>query len=167
MIFKGLPPARTMRGQNGLVELEFESDIDHAIYFAGKPVAGTGKERSADQKEALKWLQSLGYSYGDILDKRKEILQVIRGIPISSGSGTIVVPASLTGSDPDIKLEVVQVEATPAPPGQEEVVVRAEVPNLKAPRRIRLPKRRGVLKRDYQQRRECLRHLIKTFLINL
>ena len=167
MIFKGLPPARTMRGQNGLVELEFESDIDHAIYFAGKPVAGTGKERSADQKEALKWLQSLGYSYGDILDKRKEILQVIRGIPISSGSGTIVVPASLTGSDPDIKLEVVQVEATPAPPGQEEVVVRAEVPNLKAPRRIRLPKRRGVIKKRLSAAQRMSAAFDKNFLDKL
>ena len=167
MIFKGLPPARTMRGQNGLVELEFESDIDHAIYFAGKPVAGTGKERSADQKEALKWLQSLGYSYGDILDKRKEILQVIRGIPISSGSGTIVVPASLTGSDPDIKLEVVQVEATPAPPGQEEVVVRAEVPNLKAPRRIRIPKRRGVIKKRLSAAQRMSAAFDKNFLDKL
>lgn len=62
-------------------------------------------------------------------------------------------------SEPDIELEVVevepepvvQVEATPAPPEQEEVVVRVEVPNLEAPKRIRLPKRRGVIKKTQRK----------------
>jgi len=73
-----LPPAHYIQGQAGRWEIEFESDVDHAIYFSGKPVAGTGKERSAKQKEALEWLKSLGISYGDILDHRKKILQAIR-----------------------------------------------------------------------------------------
>lgn len=73
-----LPPAHYIQGQAGRWEIEFESDVDHAIYFCGKPVAGTGKERSAKQKEALEWLKSLGIPYGDILDHRKKILQAIR-----------------------------------------------------------------------------------------
>jgi len=49
---------------------------------------------------------------------------------------------------------VVQVEATPAPPQQEEVVIRVEVPNLEAPKRIRLPKRSGVIRKTSRKSQE-------------
>jgi hypothetical protein len=49
---------------------------------------------------------------------------------------------------------VVQMEATPAPPQQEEVVIRVEVPNLEAPKRIRLPKRSGVIRKTSRKAQE-------------
>ena len=115
MIFKGLPPAHYIQGQAGRWEIEFESDVDHAIYFCGKPVAGTGKERNADQKEALAWLQSLGLSYGDILDKRKDLLVTIKNLIDLPGAQEkypyLAVPVSYTGSDPDTKFGESEVSA--------------------------------------------------------
>ena len=158
MSFKGLPPARTMRGQTGLVELEFESDIDHAIYYAGKPVAGTGKQRSAKQKEALAWLESLGYSYGDIVDQRRKLIEVIRGIPVPSGLGYITVPVSLTGSDPNptfveeededlpVEFEVIETEQQEV---NEPAKVTVEVPfdqPISKPKRFKVKGRQGFTK---------------------
>ena len=154
MNFKGLPPARTMRGQDGLYDLEFESDIDHAIYFAGKPVAGTGKERSADQKEALEWLNSLGLSYGDILDSRKKLLEIIRSIPSTPGSGDLFVPATDIarqygeGEDTPVFVEVFESKQTN---DDDPAVITIEAPfenPQQLPRRIKLPKRFLKNKRD-------------------
>jgi len=184
---EGLPPARYIQGQAGVWEIEFESDVDHAIYYAGKPVAGTGKERSGKQKEALAWLQSLGLSYGDILDKRKEILAVIRKIVNLPGSQErypyVGILASYTGSDPNIKfgesneddipveVEVVEVEQTQP---DEPILIQIEAPfqpqegqKFNAPKRVRIPRRKNTLRKKKVDKRTTAERMGDAFTKNL
>jgi hypothetical protein len=69
-----IPPAHYIQGTAGRWQPEFESDIDHAIYFAGKSPLPKG----AKQREVLDWLKSLGLTYEQIHDHREKVLEQIR-----------------------------------------------------------------------------------------
>lgn len=69
-----LPPAHYIQGQKGRWEPEFENEIDHAVYFAGKSPLPKG----AKQREVLDWLKSLGLTYKQIHDHREKVLEQMR-----------------------------------------------------------------------------------------
>jgi hypothetical protein len=69
-----LPPAHYIQGTAGRWNPEFENDIDHAVYFAGKSPLPKG----AKQKEVLNWLKSLGLTFEQIHDHREAVLEKIR-----------------------------------------------------------------------------------------
>ncbi len=68
-----IPQAHYIQGTKGRWQPEFESDIDHAIYFAGKSPSPKGPK----QKEVLDWLYSLGLSFDDIKTHREKIKETI------------------------------------------------------------------------------------------
>lgn len=69
-----IPPAHYIEGQKARWQPEFESDFDHAVYFAGKSPLPKG----AKQREVLEWLLSLNLSYQQIRDHREKVLEKIR-----------------------------------------------------------------------------------------
>ena len=69
-----LPPAHYIQGTAGRWNPEFENDIDHAVYFAGKSPLPKG----AKQREVLDWLKSLGLTFEQIHDHREAVLEKIR-----------------------------------------------------------------------------------------
>ena len=69
-----IPPAHYIQGQAGRWQPEFENDIDHAVYFAGKSPLPKG----AKQREVLDWLKSLGLTFEQIHDHREKVLDQIR-----------------------------------------------------------------------------------------
>ena len=69
-----IPPAHYIQGQSGRWQPEFENDIDHAVYFAGKSPLPKG----AKQREVLDWLKSLGLTFEQIHDHREKVLDQIR-----------------------------------------------------------------------------------------
>jgi hypothetical protein len=69
-----IPQAHYIQGQRGKWEPEFENDIDHAVYFAGKSPLPKG----AKQQEVLDWLKSLGLTYEQIHDHREQVLEKMR-----------------------------------------------------------------------------------------
>lgn len=74
-----LPEAKYIQGQKGSWRLHFESSLDHAIYYAGKPKSNSPK--SEKQIEILNWFENtLGVNISDIFDHRKKILKSIRDL---------------------------------------------------------------------------------------
>lgn len=69
-----IPPAHYIEGQKARWQPEFESDFDHAVYFAGKSPLPKG----AKQREVLEWLMSLGLTFQQIRDHREKVLEKIR-----------------------------------------------------------------------------------------
>lgn len=69
-----IPQAHYIQGQKARWEPEFENDIDHAVYFAGKSPLPKG----AKQREVLDWLKSLGLTYAQIHDHREQVLEKMR-----------------------------------------------------------------------------------------
>jgi hypothetical protein len=69
-----IPPAHYIQGTAGRWQPEFENDIDHAVYFAGKSPLPKG----AKQREVLNWLKSLGLTFEQIHDHREKVLDQIR-----------------------------------------------------------------------------------------
>jgi len=69
-----IPPAHYIQGTAGRWQPEFENDIDHAVYFAGKSPLPKG----AKQREVLAWLKSLGLTFEQIHDHREKVLDQIR-----------------------------------------------------------------------------------------
>jgi len=70
-----------MWGQNGLYDLEFESDIDRAIYFAGK--LGNDKENTPAKVAVREWLflvtgLNVREDYDEVKKYRTKILDLIR-----------------------------------------------------------------------------------------
>ena len=77
------------KGVSGRFNVEFESDFDAVIYFAGKSPIAKGKT----QKPLMEWLMSLGISFDDIKSHRKKILDVIRQLTdVASDSNFVTVP---------------------------------------------------------------------------
>ena len=69
-----IPQAHYIQGQRGRWEPEFENDIDHAVYYAGKSPISKGDK----QREVLAWLKSLGLTYEQIHDHREKVLEKMR-----------------------------------------------------------------------------------------
>lgn len=69
-----IPPAHYIQGTAGRWQPEFENDIDHAVYFAGKSPLPKG----AKQREVLDWLKSLGLTFEQIHSHREKVLDQIR-----------------------------------------------------------------------------------------
>lgn len=92
-----IPPAHYMQGQAGRFTLKFENDIDHAVYYAGKPVGGSGRTRSEKQEKVLEWLKSLGLTYEEIVNHRKKIIEKIRNLTnVFGGAGVSEIPVPST-----------------------------------------------------------------------
>ena len=101
-----LPPARFIQGQSAVWELEFESVLDHAVYFAGKSPFPKG----AKQTEVLDWLQdTLGLTFKEIHDHRKKIIDKIRELtPSGWGAGdelTLIIPKIDSDFEREIYME--------------------------------------------------------------
>ena len=69
-----IPQAHYIQGQRGRWEPEFENDIDHAVYYAGKSPIPKGDK----QREVLAWLKSLSLTYEQIHDHREKVLAKMR-----------------------------------------------------------------------------------------
>jgi murein DD-endopeptidase MepM/ murein hydrolase activator NlpD len=69
-----IPPAHYIQGTAGRWQPEFENDIDHAVYFAGK----SSLPKGAKQREVLDWLKSLGLTFEQIHNHREKVLDQIR-----------------------------------------------------------------------------------------
>ena len=77
------------KGVSGRFSVEFDSDFDAIIYFAGKNPIPKGKT----QKPLMKWLMSLGITFDDIKDHRNKILDVIRQLTdVAMDSNFVTVP---------------------------------------------------------------------------
>ena len=77
------------KGVSGRFNIEFESDFDAVIYFAGKNPIPKGKT----QKPLMEWLMSLGITFDDIKDHRNKILDVIRQLTdVAMDSNFVTVP---------------------------------------------------------------------------
>ena len=77
------------KGVSGRFNVEFESDFDAVVYFAGKSPLPKGKT----QKPLMEWLMSLGISFDDIKNHRNKILDVIRQLTdIDQSSNYVTVP---------------------------------------------------------------------------
>jgi hypothetical protein len=68
-----IPSTHFMQGTAGRWQPEFENDIDHAVYFAGKSPLPKGVK----QREILEWLKSLGLTFEQIHDHREKVLEKI------------------------------------------------------------------------------------------
>lgn len=85
---------RYMWGQNGLYDLEFKSDIDRAIYFAGK----LGGNNSPDKVAVREWLLAVtGLSvyddYDEIKRYRKEIVDfILQLVKLDPQKGEVTIP---------------------------------------------------------------------------
>jgi murein DD-endopeptidase MepM/ murein hydrolase activator NlpD len=98
---------RYMWGQNGLYDLEFKSDIDRAIYFAGK-LGGNNKD-SKDKSDVREWLFSVtGLNvrddYDEIKKYRAKILELIlQLVKLKPQERDVIVPPVYDGyyQDPD------------------------------------------------------------------
>ena len=98
---------RYMWGQNGLYDLEFKSDIDRAIYFAGK--LGSNKKESEDKVAVREWLflvtgLNVRDDYDEIKEYRGKILALIlQLVKLNPNEGEIIVPPVYDGyyQDPD------------------------------------------------------------------
>lgn len=98
---------RYMWGQNGLYDLEFKSDIDRAIYFAGK--LGSNKKESEDKVAVREWLLlvtglNVYDDYNEIKKYRAEILSLIlQLVKLNPNEGEVIVPPVYDGyyQDPD------------------------------------------------------------------
>lgn len=90
---KGLPPARYMKGQEGGYSIEFENELDHAVWYAAAIPKNGG--RSDKQKQVLEWLYSVGFTYTQVVNHRKKIVESLREEvkkSIAAGSGDVYVP---------------------------------------------------------------------------
>jgi murein DD-endopeptidase MepM/ murein hydrolase activator NlpD/serine/threonine protein kinase len=97
-----IPPARYIQGQAGVWELEFESVLDHAIYFAGKSPFPKG----AKQAEILDWLQdTLGITWKDISEHRDKIMDTIRQLTPDAWEGGNYPYLHIPRVDPDFEIE--------------------------------------------------------------
>lgn len=97
-----IPPARYIQGQAGVWELEFESVLDHAIYFAGKSPFPKGPR----QAEILDWLQdTLGITWKDISVHRDKILDMIRQLTPDAWEGGNYPYLHIPRVDPDFEIE--------------------------------------------------------------
>jgi hypothetical protein len=77
------------KGVSGRFSVEFDSDFDAVIYFAGKSPSPKGKT----QKPLMDWLMSLGITFDDIRDHRNKILDVIRQLTdVAMDSNYVTVP---------------------------------------------------------------------------
>ena len=77
------------KGVSGKFNVEFDSDFDAVIYFAGKSPSPKGKT----QKPLMNWLMSLGITFDDIRDHRNKILDVIRQLTdVAMDSNYVTVP---------------------------------------------------------------------------
>lgn len=98
---------RYMWGQNGLYDLEFKSDIDRAIYFAGK--LGSDKKDSEDKVAVREWLflvtgLNVRDDYAEIKEYRAKILQLIlQLIKLKPQERDVIVPPVYDGyyQDPE------------------------------------------------------------------
>ena len=72
------PNFRYTRGRAGSYNIEFESDFDAAVFFAGKNL--TGKSKGA--KSVINWLKSYEIDLDKVVEHRKKLLDVIRNIAI-------------------------------------------------------------------------------------
>ena len=98
---------RYMLGQNGLYDLEFKSDIDRAIYFAGK--LGSNKKDSDDKVSVREWLFSVtGLNvrddYDEIKKYRAKILHLIlQLVKLKPQERDVIVPSVYDGyyQDPE------------------------------------------------------------------
>ena len=98
---------RYMWGQNGLYDLEFKSDIDRAIYFAGK--LGSNKKDSDDKVSVREWLLSVtGLNvrddYDEIKKYRAKILHLIlQLVKLKPQERDVIVPPVYDGyyQDPE------------------------------------------------------------------
>lgn len=98
-----LPPARFIQGQSAVWELEFESVLDHAVYFAGKSPFPKG----AKQAEILDWLQdTLGLTFIEIHDHRKKIIDKIRELTPSGWGADAELILKIPRIDPDFEKEI-------------------------------------------------------------
>ena len=98
-----LPPARFIQGQSAVWELEFESVLDHAVYFAGKSPFPKG----AKQAEILDWLQdTLGLTFIEIHDHRKKIIDKIRELTPSGWGADDELILKIPRIDPDFEKEI-------------------------------------------------------------
>jgi serine/threonine protein kinase len=104
-----VPPARYIQGQSGVWELEFESVIDHAIYFAGKSRLSTGSNQLVNtgliKKEILDWLEGkLGLTWKEISDHREKILDKIRELTPGAWEGGNYPYLKIPRIDPDFEI---------------------------------------------------------------
>ena len=105
-----------MWGQNGLYDLEFKSDIDRAIYFAGK-LGGKNKD-SKDKSDVREWLflvtgLNVRDDYDEIKKYRAKILDLIlQLIKLKPQEHDVIVPPVYDGyyQDPDEDEEDVEEE---------------------------------------------------------
>lgn len=98
-----VPSARYIQGQAGVWELDFESVLDHAIYFAGKSPFPKG----AKQAEILDWLQdTLGLTWAEISDHREKILDKIRQLTPDAWKGGNYPYLKIPRIDPDFEREL-------------------------------------------------------------
>jgi hypothetical protein len=98
-----VPAARYIQGQSGVWELDFESILDHAIYFAGKSPFPKG----AKQAEILDWLQdTLGLTYKEISEHREKILDKIRELTPGAWEGGNYPYLKIPRIDPKFEMEV-------------------------------------------------------------
>jgi murein DD-endopeptidase MepM/ murein hydrolase activator NlpD/predicted Ser/Thr protein kinase len=96
-----VPSARYIQGQSGVWELEFDSVIDHAIYFAGKSPFPKGPK----QTEILDWLQdTLKLSWKQISDHREKILDKIRELTPGAWEGGNYPYLRIPRIDPDFEI---------------------------------------------------------------
>jgi hypothetical protein len=98
---------RYMWGQNGLYDLEFKSDIDRAIYFAGK-LGGDNKD-SQDKVAVRQWLflatgLNVRDDYEEVKEYRGKILELIlQLVKLNPNETEVIVPPVYDGyyQDPD------------------------------------------------------------------
>ena len=98
---------RYMWGQNGLYDLEFKSDIDRAIYFAGK-LGGNNKD-SQDKVAVRQWLflatgLNVRDDYEEVKEYRAKILELIlQLVKLKPDETEVIVPPVYDGyyQDPD------------------------------------------------------------------
>lgn len=96
-----IPKARYIQGQAGVWELEFESIIDHAIYFAGKSPFPKGPK----QAEILDWLQDvLGLTWKEISEHRDKVLDKIRELTPGAWEGGNYPYLSIPRVDADFEI---------------------------------------------------------------
>jgi len=98
-----VPSARYIQGQSGVWELEFESILDHAIYFAGKSPLPKGHK----QAEIIDWLKNtLGLTWAEISSHREKILDKIRELTPGAWEGGNYPYLKIPRIDPDFEMEL-------------------------------------------------------------
>ena len=137
------------KGVSGRFNVEFESDFDAVVYFAGKSPIAKGKT----QKPLMEWLMSLGISFDDIKSHRNKILDVIRQLTDNAQSSDFVSVPPIPQSFSAKPVKVQKEESKSAKAPKVDAKPKTEAPKVEAKKEETKPQTKDEPKKEEEPKK--------------